>query len=163
MNSILATDSAKSSPAVTPATSKIVASSPVVVAPVTPQTTVNGLSGAIQIVGTGVSTQPASQNILVVPNAGGVNLQTASYAATTADSGMLIVFNSSSPLVYTLDNPAQSNRWWVAVQCVGSGGLTINPNGLLLDESVSNASAAQGKGMLIFCDGSNYYTMRGGA
>jgi hypothetical protein len=126
-----------------------------------PPTTVNGIKGSINIVGSRVSSQPGTKNIVVQPNAGMVNPQVADYAPAMSDSGKHIPYNSATPGTYTLPNPAPPDGWWVAVQCVGAGALTVDPNGLMLDTSASTLVHNQGQGSLIFSDGSNFWSMRG--
>jgi hypothetical protein len=136
---------------------------PTITAPIdppTPHTTVNGIAGNVNIVGSGVAAQPGSKNIIIKPNAGKVNLQTTNYTPASGDSGKHIPYNSSTPGTYTLPNPAPPDGWWIATQCVGTGTLTIDPNGLTLDTSTSPISRTQGTGSLIFSDGFNYWTCR---
>lgn len=105
---------------------------------------------------------------------GGVNLQTANYTAVTGDSGKLISFTlagGSPPTSATLKLPAvaPSASWWIAVEDVGPGALTIDPNGLSLDGVTpvgsppigASLSLAQNQGLFIFSDGTSYWTCRG--
>lgn len=95
---------------------------------------------------------------------GSIQIETASYLSTTADSGRLISFNSASSLTLTLPatppqlTAPQSSGWWIAVQNIGAGTLTISPNGLNIDGSASSLTLGQNQGTLIFTDGINYYT-----
>lgn len=204
------------------------------------ETTVNGISGNVDIVGPGVSAQPGSSNIIIQPNAGGVlvnapasitnivetsgsivtlslaissfmlagasvylagltvgtwlNAQTITITSLTAtsitftdptshgsqasapetgtayvttvnavtgQSGMLIPFTGTVSATYKLANPALRVPWWVALQAVGSGGISVSPNSLDIDGAGSSVSIAQSYGLLIFTDGSNYWTCRG--
>jgi hypothetical protein len=222
----------------TPAVSTPLVSAPVVVG--STSTAVNGITGEVQIVGHGVSTQPGTSNIIIQPNAGGVlvnspasisniaetagsivtltlapspfmqvgssvylsglsvgtwlNTQTVTLSsvtgtgivfsdptahgtqasaaetglayvtdipAVTAHSGGLIPFTGAAAATYTLANPALKNGWWVGIQAVGAGGVTISPNSLNLDGSGSNLAVVQHKGCLLFADGIGYWSMRG--
>jgi hypothetical protein len=101
--------------------------------------------------------------LLVIPpgGSGGVNYQTASYTALAADNGKLVSFNSASALTLTLPASPPSATWFIAVECVGAGGLTISPSGLNIDTSASNVTLAQNQGLFIYTDGANYFTQRG--
>lgn len=93
---------------------------------------------------------------------GTATVQTVNVTLTaTARSGVLLAFNSSSALTLTLPAAPPFVTWLTFVQCIGSGGLTINPNGLDIDGSASSLVLTQGQGVIIFTDGTNYFTMRG--
>jgi hypothetical protein len=92
---------------------------------------------------------------------GVVPVQVSSYGAQNSDSGKLVPFNSASPVTYTLLNSGVTSQWFVYVQNVGAGTLSINPNGLTLDQSSSSVSVTQNQGIVLFWDGSNYWTERG--
>jgi hypothetical protein len=105
-----------------------------------------------------------------VPNAGTAVVKTASYTATIADMGTLLVFNSASALTLTLPNPVPLNalvppttetRWNIGVQNIGAGVLTISRNGLLIDTAAANLTLNQNQGLAIYTDGANYFTERG--
>jgi hypothetical protein len=105
-----------------------------------------------------------------VPNAGGASVKTANYTATIADMGTLLSFNSASAMTLTLPNPIPLNalstpttetRWNISVQNIGVGALTISPNALDLDGSASSLVLTQDAGVLIYTDGTNYFTERG--
>lgn len=94
-------------------------------------------------------------------NVGGVNELTADYTAQASDNGLLLVMNSGS--AHTIKMPAAPPfpGWWTALQNIGAGVLTANPNGLDFDGSASNLSLTQNQGIVVFTDGTNYFTMRG--
>jgi hypothetical protein len=96
-----------------------------------------------------------------VPNTGGASAKTASYTATAADCGKLLVFNSASALTLTLPAAAPFAQWNISVQNVGSGVLAISRNGLLIDTAAANLTLNQNSGVVIFTDGMNYFTERG--
>jgi hypothetical protein len=92
---------------------------------------------------------------------GGVNAQTGNYTAVAGDSGKLISFNSGSAVALLLPSSPPSATWWIAVQDIGAGVLTVNRNSLDIDGAASNVTVNQNQGLLIFTDGTNYFTMRG--
>ena len=92
---------------------------------------------------------------------GGAALKTTSYSAVAGDNGKILSFNSASALTLTLASPPPSGTWNVRVQNVGSGALTVSPNGLTLDASSSSVTLTQNQGLYISTDGSNYFTERG--
>lgn len=97
-----------------------------------------------------------------VPNTGGVLVKTASYTATAADCGKIIVFNSSSALSLTLPSAIPFAQWCLFVATIGTGGLTVNPNGLQIDGSLSSITGlTQNQGIYVATDGANYFTERG--
>ena len=68
---------------------------------------------------------------------------------------------ASGSLTYTLLATPSSSTWAVFVENVGSGTLTINPNGAKLDNSTASVVLSQNQGMYITTDGTNYWTERG--
>lgn len=108
---------------------------------------------------------PLQQITFEVPNTGGVLTKTANYTAAAGDCGKLLSFNSSSAVVYTL--PATppivgAMQWQVEVQNIGAGALSITPTSTaLLDGSSGSLVLAQGSGLSLYTDGTNYFTGRG--
>jgi hypothetical protein len=106
---------------------------------------------------------------LIGPGIGYVNIQSANYTVVAADAGHLISFNSSSARTLTLPNPVpappagtQETGWWIPVQNIGTGTLTISPNGLNIDGASGNLTLGQNQGILIFADSTgNYETHHG--
>jgi hypothetical protein len=92
---------------------------------------------------------------------GGVISVVTNYTATASNNTKLISFNSSGALTLTLPATPPSATWFIAVECVGAGGLTINPSGLNIDSSASSLILSQNQGVFIYTDGTNYFTMRG--
>lgn len=99
-----------------------------------------------------------------VPQVGGVLVLTADYQVSVTDSGLLLVANSASPLTFTMPAIIPSLKtgqgvWNVSIKNIGTGALTVDPNGLNLDGSASTVSLAQGDVRLgITTDGTGYYT-----
>jgi len=98
---------------------------------------------------------------LFAQGTGFVNSQAADYTALAGDQGRLISYDSGSAHTLKLPATPPNSGWWIAVENVGAGALTINPNGLLLDGSSSSLVLQQNQGLAIFTDGLNYFTMRG--
>ena len=96
-----------------------------------------------------------------VPGTGGVVVKTADYVATTADCGKLIVFNSAGPHTLTLPAASPFAQWNISVQNIGTGILTISPNGLNIDGAGSSFILAQTQGLAISTDATNYFSERG--
>jgi hypothetical protein len=92
---------------------------------------------------------------------GGINNLTANYTAVSGDYGKLLTNTSASSYTVTLPSPPPLAAWWIALQNSGTGTIVINPNGLTLDGSSSSLTLAQNQGVLIFTDGTNYFTERG--
>jgi len=87
--------------------------------------------------------------------------KSANYTAVALDSGNLLVFLSASAVTLTLPATVPANGWFIHVQNIGAGTLSISPGSAQLDGSGSSLSVATGQGLLIGTDGSNYYTERG--
>jgi hypothetical protein len=89
----------------------------------------------------------------------GVNAQGTSmdYTAIAGDSGMLITMNGPSrTLLLPLTPP--STTWFVSVQDINASNLTISPNGPTLNGSSSNIILKQYQTVMIWTDGSNYFS-----
>lgn len=125
--------------------------------------TINGQASATLL--PGASLQVFSDNTnytaIVTPIAtGGINTQTTSYLATILDKTKLISMNGAS-LTLTLPATPPSVDWWISVQNIASTTLTISRNSLNIDGVASNVTLSQNQGMVIFTDGTNYFTQRG--
>lgn len=96
-----------------------------------------------------------------VAASGGVSVKTTNYTAVAADSGTLLSFNSGSTLTLTLPAAPPSANWRIAVQNVGAGVLTVSRNSLNIDAAAANLTLSQASGVLIYTDGTNYFTERG--
>lgn len=92
---------------------------------------------------------------------GGVINNPGNYTPLLGDDGRLIFYSSSSAQTLTLPNPPFNNGWWILVQNVGSGTLTVSRNGLNINGQGFNAVLNQNEGALFFTDGSNYFTFNG--
>jgi hypothetical protein len=85
-------------------------------------------------------------------------VKTANYLAVAGDEGTLLSFNISGPGTLTLPSTPPDSGWYIFVQNLSSGTLTVSPNGLNIDGSSSSLTLAQFSGMLIFTDGTSYFT-----
>lgn len=93
---------------------------------------------------------------------GGVNAQTGTtYTALPADSGKLITLSNALAVTLTLPASPPSTQWFIFVQSTGAAGVTIARNGKTIDGAASNLSLTTDQGVIIFTDGSNYFTERG--
>ena len=93
---------------------------------------------------------------------GGVNEQTGAYTLLAADAGLLVVLNDASAATFKLPSSPPSATWNAWVANIGAGLLTLNPNGPNLDGSASNITIAQGQGIYVTTDGTDYFSDRGG-
>lgn len=118
---------------------------------------------ALIFAGTAAQAQPPFGQVYGAPNPiiGGVNAQTTNYAALYSDSGKLLTFNCASACTVTLPNPPLSAYWFIVVEDIGAGTLTVNPNSLNLDGSPSTLAITTNQGTEIFTNGTSYYTSRG--
>lgn len=92
----------------------------------------------------------------------GVNAQTsAGYTVLTGDQGKLVTVSNSAPQTLTLPSSAPASGWWIAVENTGTGTWTVSRNGLNIDGAASNFNLTTNQGVLIYSDGSNYFTERG--
>lgn len=107
---------------------------------------------------------------LLGPATGFVQSKATNYTAVRSDEGNLLSFSSSSAVTLTLPNPIPAHPqvvgmtdsgWWIPVQNIGTGVLTILPNGLLLDGLSASITLGQNQGVAIFTDGANYFTFHG--
>jgi len=96
-----------------------------------------------------------------VPNVGGVAAKTASYLAVPGDNGTLVSFDSASAVTLTLPVTPPFAVWKIVVQNVGAGVLTVNPNGKNLDGAAGSLTLNQNSGLVVYTDGTNYFTERG--
>ncbi len=102
---------------------------------------------------------------LIGPATGFVKVKTTNYTAVQNDEGNLLSFNSSSAATLTLPNPLPivgvltDSGWWIAIENIGTGPLTVSPNGATLDGGGS-LILFQNQGCLVFTDGSNFFTVR---
>jgi len=92
---------------------------------------------------------------------GGVNEQVTDYTALATDSGKLIAMNKTTAVTLTLPAAPPSASWWIAVENVGAGALTIDRNGLNIDGAAASLTILRNAGLLVYTDGVNYFTSRG--
>jgi len=90
-----------------------------------------------------------------------VNAQAGDYTADGTDNGKLIVMSKTTAKVLTLPVSPPSTTWAIFAQNTGAGALTIDRNALTIDGAASNLTLVQYDGIVLFTDGSNYFTERG--
>lgn len=95
----------------------------------------------------------------------GVNAQTGTtYTFVDGDLGLLVTGTNAAAMAYTLPQAGASstfvNGWFAWVQNRGAGTKTITPTTSTID-GAANLVLTAGQGVMIFSDGSNYYTFRG--
>ncbi len=91
----------------------------------------------------------------------GASVKTGSYTVLAGDANTLLAMNSSSAQTITLPASPPSGTWCVFIQNIGAGVLTVNRNGLTIDTAASNLTVYTGEGVVVFTDGTNYFTERG--
>ena len=104
---------------------------------------------------------PIQQISVEVPNTGNVSVKTSSYTLVAADCGKLITYNNSASATFTLPASPPFPQWMVAISNIGTGVLTVSPNGLNLDGTIISLTMGQDVGLLIYTDGTNYFSIRG--
>ena len=114
----------------------------------------------------GCTIQPDGLNYITVRGVGGgglagVNAQAGDYTADGTDNGKLLVMSKTTAKALTLPVSPPSTTWAIFVQNTGAGDLTVNRNGLSIDGAAANLTLVQGEGLVVFTDGSNYFTERG--
>jgi hypothetical protein len=120
-------------------------------------------NGSLWLCVVGTNSTPSYVNpdwVIFAPATGFANLKSANYTATLDDEGKLLSFNSSSALTLMLPATPPDSGWWITVENIGSGTLTINPNGLSID-GLASLILTTNQGVAVFTDGFNYYTFRG--
>lgn len=114
----------------------------------------------VQFQSDGVSPQ---QSITAeIPNVSGAVMKTTDYLLADSDCGLLVVLNSASPHIFTLPAAISFGGWFVRVQNIGAGTLTIARNGHTIDGAASDVTLTTGQGLFIDNDGMNWFTVRGG-
>lgn len=91
----------------------------------------------------------------------GVNEQSGDYTADGTDDGKLISMTKATAKTLTLPSTPPTATWSIFAQNLGTGTLTIDRNGLNIDNTASNLTLIQKEGVFISTDGSNYFTERG--
>jgi len=100
--------------------------------------------------------------VLFAQSTGFAQVKTVNYPAVSGDEGTLLSFaGPGASITLTLPATPPDSGWWVAVENVGPATLTVAPNGLTIDGSASSLSLNTNQGVLIFTDGTNYFTFRG--
>jgi hypothetical protein len=90
----------------------------------------------------------------------GVNSQSGDYTTLPSDEGKLISENSSSPAIVNLSCSAGYFNYFVGVENVGAGVVTLSPASGTIDGAASLA-LNHNQGCMVYFDGTNWFTMRG--
>jgi len=86
------------------------------------------------------------------------------YDVSLLDSGQLLVVNTTGAVTLKLPSAVPyfpylaQGVWHVKIKNIGTGTVTIDPNGIALDGSTSTFTLATGSGFDIYTEGSAYYT-----
>src|SRR6266705_596934 len=134
----------------------------------------NQVQGALPVANAGVPASGLTGQVLaktsnadyadawatVPTGVGNVNSQTVSYLALTVDDGKLIAMNGAS-LTLTLPAAPPSATWKIFIENLNASALTVSRNGLIIDGVATDLTLTQNAGVVIFTDGTNYFTERG--
>ena len=96
----------------------------------------------------------------IPPRLGGESSKSADYTLVSGDANTLVALSTGSH-TFTLPASPPSAVWTVFIENYGTGVLTVSRNGLTIDGAAANLSLTQNQGVVIFTDGSNYFTERG--
>lgn len=82
------------------------------------------------------------------------------YNASTSDRANVLMWTAGGTGTLTLDAPGTvGSDWFVHVRNSGGGALTIDPAGAVTIDGSATLTLNPGNSCIIFCDGSNYYTI----
>lgn len=91
---------------------------------------------------------------------GGVSVKSADYNLASGDNGKLIALSTGTH-TFTLLSTPPSSAWVVFIENYGTGVLTIARNTTTIDGAAANITLNQNQGVVIYTDGTNYFTERG--
>lgn len=100
----------------------------------------------------------------VTAQIGKVLLKTANYTVLPTDNGSLISVNSSSPVTISLPATPPAQPWFIDVENIGSGLVTVSRNGNTIDTRALDVLLKTDQGAYFYSDGTGsgaYYTERG--
>ena len=97
---------------------------------------------------------------VVPPQLGGESSKSADYTLVAGDANTLVALSTGSH-TFTLPAAPPSAVWTVFIENYGTGTLTVSRNGLTIDGAAANLSLTQNQGVVVFTDGTNYFTERG--
>jgi hypothetical protein len=100
---------------------------------------------------------PSSSQFPAQTRWGGAVIKTANYSVAVTDSGLWLIFNSSSPVTLTLLASIPDIRFIIGVVNIGTGALTIARNGLTINGSASDITLLTNQSTIITTDGNNYF------
>lgn len=96
-----------------------------------------------------------------VSGIGAVNSQVNDYTILPADAGKLVTVSKVTAVTVTLPATSPGPAFFVMIQNVGAGTLTVARNGRTIDGASSNLTLTTNQGVIIYTDGTNYFTERG--
>ena len=82
----------------------------------------------------------------------------ATYTALMADHGTLLLCNGTFDLAFTAA-ATLGDGWWVDVRNVGSGTVTLNPNGSEQVDGATTVALSAGVSCRVWCSGTAFYTI----
>jgi hypothetical protein len=82
------------------------------------------------------------------------------YGASTSDRAKVLMWDAGGTGTLTLAAPGTvGSDWFIHVRNSGGGALTIDPDGAVLIDGNATLALNPGNSCILFCDGSNYYTI----
>jgi hypothetical protein len=98
------------------------------------------------------------------PKVGGIQVVIDDYQFSEVDSGFTFIINSSSAVTLTMPaappmftSPAEG-VWFIKIKNIGTGTLTLDPNGMNVDASTSTFTIPQNSGFTVSTDSTDYWT-----
>lgn len=95
--------------------------------------------------------------VYITRGAGGVNVQTAAYLATSLDEGKEIVMNCTATCAVTLPAASPGSLWHTRVLSIGSTLATVSLNSLRYNTGTTPPTLTTGKSIEVFTDSANYF------
>lgn len=89
---------------------------------------------------------------------GGAQIKTGNYTIIESDAWSDIVANSAGAITITLPATPPSSVFKVYIENIGAGTCTISRNGHNIDGAASDLTLITGQGVVIFTDGTNWFT-----
>ena len=87
-----------------------------------------------------------------------VQAKAAGYTAVMADHGTLLAANGTFDIAFTAA-ATLGDGWWVDVRNVGSGTITLNPNGSEQVDGATTVALSAGVSCRVWCDGAAFHTV----
>lgn len=87
-----------------------------------------------------------------------ISLKSANYTVIASDRGKTIQCNATLEIALTAA-ATLGQSFAITVDNIGSGTVTINPNGTELIDNLATLDLSGGQSCIIYCDGINFYTV----